>query len=67
MNQNFAILGMFDRNNIMSVISSQPETCRFIVAAVDAGIKTEMSLPENALLSREKEVLNNLKEYGFNS
>ena len=60
MNQNFAILGMFDRNNIMSVISGQPDTCRFIVAAVDAGVNTAMPLPEIQTLSKEKELLNNL-------
>ena len=61
MKQNFAILGMFDRNNIMNVIDKQPASYKFILAAVDAEGKAEESIPENVPeLGREKELLNNL-------
>ena len=61
MKQNFAILGMFDRNNIMNVIDKQPASYKFILAAVDAEGKAEESIPENVPeLGRAKELLNNL-------
>lgn len=60
MNENFAILGMFDRNSIMSVINKQPSTYKFIVAAVNSGVKTDKIFQEEDMLSKEKEILNNL-------
>lgn len=60
MNQNFAILGMFDRNSIMSVINKQPPTYKFIVAAVNSGAKPDEIFQEENVLSKEKEILNNL-------
>lgn len=61
MNQNFAILGMFDRNTIMSVIDQQPVTYKFILAAVNAEGKAEGLTQQSApVMNREKEILNNL-------
>ncbi len=60
MNQNFAILGMFDRKNIMNVINKQPSTYKFIIAAVNSGAKAEEFIPKEQGLAEEKEILNNL-------
>lgn len=60
MNKNFTILGMFDRNSIMSAIRQQPDSYCYLVAAVDAGTRTLDWTPESALVSSEKEILNNL-------
>lgn len=60
MNQNFAILGMYDRSSIMSVINSQPSNYKFILAAVDSEAKAEEEFRSTSVLAREKEVLNNL-------
>lgn len=61
MNENFAILGMFDRSTIMSVIEKQPASYKFILAAVNAEGQTKEPAWEKATaMSREKEILNNL-------
>lgn len=61
MNENFAILGMFDRNTIMSVIDRQPASYKFILAAVNAeGKPVEAPEEQVPAMSREKELLNNL-------
>ena len=60
MDQNFAILGMFDRNSVMSVINQQPSSYKFIIAAVNSGFRTEEIIPAETVLSKEKEILNNL-------
>lgn len=63
MDQNFAILGMFDRNNVMNVINKQPSGYKFIIAAVNAAGESEVehiTAKENRSMSREKEILNNL-------
>lgn len=58
MEQNFAILGMFDRDTIMNVIERQPEGYKFILAAVNA--EEHESVKSAVIMSREKEILNNL-------
>lgn len=66
MEQNFAILGMFDKNSVMNVINRQPESYKFIIAAVDFSETSAEKIPEGTLTSetgdimREKEILNNL-------
>lgn len=63
MEQNFAILGMFDRNNVMNVINRQPSGYKFIIAAVNAEAEGETGhaiLKEKQSMAREKEILNNL-------
>ncbi|MDO5346743.1 MAG: sporulation initiation factor Spo0A C-terminal domain-containing protein [Lachnospiraceae bacterium] len=60
MNQNFAILGMFDRSNIMSVINKQPSGYKFILAAVNSGAKPEEEFRSENVCAKEKEILNNL-------
>lgn len=60
MDQNFAILGMFDRSNIMSVINKQPSGYQFILAAVNSGAKPEETFRGENVCTREKEILNNL-------
>ena len=63
MDQNFAILGMFDRTNVMKVIESHPAGYKFIIAAVNAGAETETKsgIQEKRYeMSREKVLLNNL-------
>lgn len=58
---NFAILGMFDRNNIMNVINKQPAGYQFILAVVNSGVETqEPVIREESAMAREKEILNNL-------
>ena len=50
MNQNFAILGMFDRSNIMSVVNKQPSGYKFILAAVNSGAKPEEEFRNEVIL-----------------
>ncbi|MDD2959089.1 MAG: sporulation initiation factor Spo0A C-terminal domain-containing protein [Lachnospiraceae bacterium] len=60
MNQNFAILGMFDRNSIMSVVNKQPSSYKFIVAVVNSEAKAAEGFKGEDVKSEEKELLNNL-------
>lgn len=63
MDQNFAILGMFDRNNVMQVIDRQPPGYKFIIAAVNMEGKpgdNNLGQSEIPMMIREKEILNNL-------